>query len=983
MKQENIRKGHVVHGFIVKRVVLLKNIRSIFYELEHEKSGAPYIHIANDDTENGFCVAFKTIPEDSTGVPHILEHTVLTGSRKYPVRDPFFSMTRRSLKTFMNAMTSTDCTFYPFATQNEKDYYNLLDVYMDAGFFSEISELNFRQEGHRVEFNKKNGKLEFKGVVYNEMKGAMSSVDRIIFEDIRSTLLPSGPYAYNSGGDPEFIPDLTYEQLKNFYKRFYHPSNSYFFTYGNFPLLKRLEVINGFLKEFDRIDPCTNVPFEERWVKSKEVEISYPLGKKDDPAKKYMAGFGWLTSRIDEPFEVFSLDFLGRVLLKNSESPLCKKLIDSGLGTSLLGHGFSSNYNDCTFVCGLKGIRKEDASKVKKIIMDVFSDLVREGIDRDLIKGIFNTFEINQREISRGGGYPYFLTLFSKFNKGWIHGADPLKYLDSEKYLKMLREKIDDNFLEQLIEKYFLNNPHQVSLLFSPDQEMNELAERREKEKLEKIESSLTGHEKEQIIKLAHDLEKLQDSPEDLSVLPTLDLSDISLFVKTSKGVALREDRSIIRYKKDTNGLCYVKFVLDFDIDRIDPDVLPLLPLFCNCFTSLGTKRHSRKEMANLISMYTGGMIASYDISRKFTDIEQFVTSFEIIFDCLSVTKEKAFEIVEELMTEYSFDDLEKIKSLILLRKDKFEAAVVNSGHGFAEALACRGFDRKSEIDEILTGVHQLKFLQKLTRDLDEEKLKSISEKLKSLAKVLINNHKMSVALVADSDRDIQELSALSLFLKNNISKIEPVHVDSKKFLKNNVRECWTTTTNVSFVADCFRVADKSHEDAVVLDVAAKVLKACFIHKEIREKGGAYGGYAVYDRHEGIFSFMSYRDPNISRTIDTFRRGVYKYIAFDEFSETNVKEAILEVFSSLDTPLAPYQEALRDFNQRRMGYTNDQIMLYKERLLKVTKEDVIRVLDKYFIELGLHKRSLVVISSTKKIQTENEKMSIPLEVKII
>ncbi|OGF27806.1 hypothetical protein A2331_06900 [Candidatus Falkowbacteria bacterium RIFOXYB2_FULL_34_18] len=982
MTKKQIKNGQRIHGFIVRRIANIKDIQSIFYELEHEKTGARYIHLANRDTENGFCTLFKTIPQDSTGVAHILEHTVLTGSEKYPVRDPFFSMTRRSLNTFMNAFTSCDWTAYPFSSENEKDFYNLLDVYLDAAFFPNISELNFRQEGHRLEFNKDTGKLEFKGVVYNEMKGAMSSEDSIIAHEIQSALLPSGTYAYNSGGDPDVIPDLTHEQLKAFHARFYHPSNSYNFSYGNFPLEKHLEVVDRVLSRFEKIDPRAKVPPEPRWKNSKEMEFYYPLGKDEDPGQKYQAGLAWLTARTDEPFEVLSLEFLNEILLGDTEAPLYKALVNSGLGTSFMGGGFDDDYFDKIFVCGLKGIKRKDAKKVEEIIMDTLRGLAQKGINKELIAAAFNNFKISRKEISRSH-YPYFISLFFRFASSWIHGSDPLLCLDSDKDMEKLDQKIKEGFLEKQIEKYFLNNKHMLSLLFVPDQEMNDFLEQQEQKRLARIEDELSYEDRLRIMKTAEDLEKLQDFDEDLSCLPTLSLSDIPVSVKTSKGVRLSHDAGIVRYKKPTNGLCYADILFDFDIEMIDTTVWPLFPIFCRALPIMGTKNFSSEYMVRLISRYTGGISAGQSIMRKFDSSRELVSFFSLAVQCLPETKKNTFDIIEELLNNFCFADLDKLKTIILQMKDRMEEAIVGNGHGFAYSLAKRGFDKEFKIQEMWSGVHNLKFLKELARDLDEQKLKNIAEDLVYLGRSIINREKMRIILAASRDQDIKELSELALRLKKNI----PLRYDQiyhfEDFKQNNMKECWTTPTNVSFVADCFRVADMRNEDAPVLDVIAKVMKSCFIHKEIREKGGAYGGYAVYDKATGIFSFQSYRDPNISKTISVFREGAVEYICSGDFPEEKVKEAILQVCSVLDRPSSPHAEAFSDFYRRIIGLSDEARKEYKKRLLSVTRNDIIMTAKKYFTEGGFQNRSLAVISSDSKIEKENKKMSEPLEIRKI
>ncbi|MCG6907650.1 MAG: insulinase family protein [Desulfobacteraceae bacterium] len=406
-KQKELKPGDRISGYSVKRVENLGEIRSVFIELEHERTGARHVHIQNDDRENTFSVAFKTVPVDSTGVAHILEHTVLCGSRKYPVRDPFFSMLKRSLSTFMNAFTASDWTMYPFSTQNRKDYYNLMDVYLDATFYPKLEELNFKQEGIRLEPEPaadagQPPQLVYKGVVYNEMKGAMSSPDQVMARSLLNALYPDTTYSHNSGGDPAVIPQLTHAQLVAFHRRHYHPSNAFFYTYGNLPLVEHLAFIESkVLTHFNRIDPRTEVKSQPRWPAPRMVTYPYPFDKGEDPAKKYQACLAWLTADIQNTFEVLVLTLLEQILMGNSASPMRKALIDSGLGTALCDTaGFVSDHRDTMFAAGLKDVRQTDAEPVAAIIEGVLQGLVRDGVDRDLIEAAIHQLEFHRKEIT-------------------------------------------------------------------------------------------------------------------------------------------------------------------------------------------------------------------------------------------------------------------------------------------------------------------------------------------------------------------------------------------------------------------------------------------------------------------------------------------------------------------------------------------------------------------------------------------------------
>jgi len=478
---ENIYEGEIISGYSVKCVARLPEISSFYYELEHMATGAGHIHISNKDRENTFCVAFKTVPADSTGVAHILEHTVLCGSRKFPVRDPFFSMIKRSLNTFMNAFTASDWTMYPFSTQNRKDFYNLMDVYLDAAFFPLLDELSFRQEGHRLEMEEetvdgKNLGLVYKGVVYNEMKGAMSSPDQVLARSVLNALYPLTTYGFNSGGDPAVIPSLSYEGLKRFHERHYHPSNSFFYTYGNIPLRENLSFIEEkVLNKFERTDPDTVVPAHPRWSEPKAARYYYPLSKNEDPLKKNQICVAWLTSDINDIFEVLVLVLLEHILLGNASSPLRKALIDSGLGSSLCdSSGYDPGNRDTMFVCGLKDVRESDAAEIERIVFQTLSELAGRAIDKELIESAIHQVEFHRKEITNTP-YPYGIKLMLSFAGSRLHGGDPFRILNLDEDLNRLREELSKGPLfENRIRKYFIGNPHRVLLTLVPDHDMEQ-----------------------------------------------------------------------------------------------------------------------------------------------------------------------------------------------------------------------------------------------------------------------------------------------------------------------------------------------------------------------------------------------------------------------------------------------------------------------------------------------------------------------------
>jgi len=443
-----LAKGEVCYGYVVKKVVPFQEIHALVYELEHITTGARHLHVNTADYENCFAVAFKTIPHDSTGAAHILEHTILCGSRKYPVRDPFFSMIKRSLSSFMNAFTASDWTMYPFATPNRKDFYNLMDVYLDAVFFPLLSELSFRQEGHRIEIVPAGDKgddisLAYQGVVYNEMKGAMSSPDQVLSHALMSELYPDTTYHYNSGGDPEDIPSLTHQGLLAFHRRYYHPSNAFFYTYGDIPVEEHLDYIGRkVLNGFERIDPGTNVPSQPRWESPRTASCPYMIPEEESASRKHQVCVAWVTADIRESFQIIALIILEQVLMGNPASPLYKALIDSGLGSSLCdGAGFTADTKDTMFACGLKDVKKEDAPAIEAIIMNTLTDLAASGINKELVDAAVHQIEFYRKEITNTP-YPYGIKLFLTLSGSWFHGAPPEDLIVIDPHIKRLYDEM-------------------------------------------------------------------------------------------------------------------------------------------------------------------------------------------------------------------------------------------------------------------------------------------------------------------------------------------------------------------------------------------------------------------------------------------------------------------------------------------------------------------------------------------------------------
>ncbi len=969
-----LKTGSRILNYQIQQIVELPEINAFYYELEHTPTGAKHIHISKNDEENTFSVAFKTVPTDSTGVAHILEHTVLCGSKQYPVRDPFFSMIKRSLNTFMNAFTASDWTMYPFTTQNKKDYYNLMGVYLDSTFFPKLDRLSFKQEGHRLEFEGDN-QLTYKGVVYNEMKGAMSSPDQIMGRSILNALYPDTTYSFNSGGAPEQIPNLTYEQLNAFHKHHYHPSNSFFYTYGNLALEPQLKFIEeNVLNKFSRIHPDTDVPSQPRWDTPKTATYAYPFDENDDPTKKHQVCLAWLTADIRDTFEILTLIILEQVLIGNSGSPLRKALIDSELGSTLSdGTGYDGENKDTMFTCGLKDVALASVDEIEKIIFDTLADLVNNGIDKKLVDSAIHQIEFHRKEVTNTP-YPYGIKLLLRFSGEWFHGGDPSTILKFDALMDRLFKELDNGpFLENQIKKYFLNNPHRVRLLLKPDPAMADNEKKRVHKELSQIRKNLLPSDIETIDSDTRALSTLQDTKENLSCLPTLEIEDIDTGIQTADESPGYDNIAAACYEQPTSGIFYITTAIG--LQSLPAELLALVPFFCNALILSGTKRHSYTEIAQLIDLYTGGLGLTINAGTRFgeTDEDSCLPVMTFSAKCLSRNQQKMFELIDELLCDSDFSDLNRLKQLLLEYRSNMESAVVSNGHRFAVSLASRNFSAANALNEQWHGIHQLKNLKEITDDLNDSRLKSISHDLLRISTTLLKKNNMKFALIGEQS-NLNHVKNFMDALKKNLGKGENTGFKSPDidFSSDPGREGWSTASAVSFVVKVFETNRLTHKDAPALAVISKLLRSMFLHREIREKGGAYGGFAVYQPENGLFYFGSYRDPHIVNTLTVYNAAA-DFITTGDYTDEDIKEAILQVCAEIDRPDTPNAAAGKDFYRKLAGLTNDMRKTFKQGVLGLNREKVLSVAQTYF---GPNRSpsSVAVISSEDALKEANTKL---------
>ncbi|MFC1896094.1 insulinase family protein [Thermodesulfobacteriota bacterium] len=983
-----LKEGDTICGFEVERIVPLELIGAAFVQMRHSPLGTRYAHISTGDSENTFAVAFKTVPADSTGVAHILEHTALCGSRRFPVRDPFFSMLRRSMSSFMNAFTAPDWTMYPFSTQNRRDFFNLLGVYVDAAFFPLLSELSFRQEGHRLEFGQvshedgaQGARLMHKGVVYNEMKGAMSSPRELMVHGMMETLYPTTTYGHNSGGDPARIPSLTHEALCLFHRRHYHPSNAFFYSYGNLPV----EEVIGFLHEkvlshFTPIDPHTDVPPEPRWADPTRVRRPYPIAEGVDMGKKSQVAVAWVMTGVENAPELLALTLLERILLGNAASPLRKALIDTGRGSALAdGTGYEPSFRDTMFSCGLKGTDESDAPAIEAVVFEVLAKLANNGIHRDLISAALHQLEFQRREITNYP-YPFGLNILLSFCGGWLHHADPVRFLRFGEDLDRIRASVEkEPFFERHIERWFLDNPHRALFILYPDTEWLTNENARVEKELEALKTRLTPSQQSTIIQEAQQLQALQEKKEDVSCLPTLEIRDIPASVRTTESPETDRTASASGYVQPTNGISYVTMAAR--VGSLPEALVPLVPLFCFAFTKMGTLYRDYASLAHNIEAHTGGITLQATVHTENSPGEPCLPLVSLDAKCLSRNLEPMFALLEELLTGYAFTDLKRLKDLLLQSKAAFEARIVQEGHRLALLRASRGFSRPRALREAWIGIEQFQTLKRLASDMSEESVARLAESFKKIAQHIFRRGAIDSAVIGEqaSVRRGFELHS-SIFFRLPESVVSGSseiggHADTRG---PALREGWSTSTAVSFVAGAVKTVRFEHPDAPVLSVMSKLLRSLYLHRELREKGGAYGGFAMSDAEDGIFALASYRDPHVVRTMRTFM-DTLGFARSGEYTEHDVEEAILQTCSEIDKPDSPAADARKAFYRALLGLSDRARQLFKERVLAVTRKKLMETADRYFSDVA--SLALAVVSDESTLREANTRLTqAPLKI---
>ncbi|KAJ5256583.1 Mitochondrial presequence protease [Penicillium angulare] len=956
--------GDKLHGFTVRDKKHIPELHLTAVQLTHDKTNADYLHVARDDKNNVFGIGFKTNPPDATGVPHILEHTTLCGSEKYPIRDPFFKMLPRSLSNFMNAFTSSDHTTYPFATTNSQDFRNLLSVYLDATLNPLLKEEDFRQEGWRLgpedpqallATPDQKAQLEdivFKGVVYNEMKGQMSDANYLYYIQFKESIFPA---IHNSGGDPEFITDLTHKQLYDFSKRNYHPSNAKILTYGDMPLSSHLEQIGPVLDGFELGQADNDVKSPRSLDKPVNITVPGPIDTFSGEDKQHKTSTSWYMGESTNIVETFSVGIISSLLLDGYGSPMYRALIESGLGSSFTPNtGLDSSGKVPIFSVGLTGVSEVDASKVKQVVQEVFRESVSAGFSDDKVRGFLHQLELALRHKTANFG----IGVMEKTISSWFNGSSPMKELAWNDVIEEFKRRYGQpGYLESLVEKYLLNERCMTfTMVGSPtfNKTLDEKEAARKELKLAKL-IEQHGTVENAVAKLSEEeleLLKVQEDAHnaDLSCLPSLRVKDIS---RQREHKPIREstvdDVDVVWREAPTNGLTYFQAINVFE--NLPDDLRLLMPLFNDCIMRLGTGNRSMEEWEDQIKLKTGGVSTSNFLVSSATHLNQFKEGLNFSGFAIDKNIPEMLEILSTLVAETDFASPSApamIQELLRLATNGALDSVAGTGHRYAVNAAAASLSKSFWVQERQSGLEQLQATAVLLRDAESspERLRELIDKLRLIQSFAISRtSNLRVRLVCEPEMSTQNESVLQKWMAGLPQVRSPQSTSSTNQFQSFEKALYDLPYKVYYSGQATQTVPFVDPSSAPLTVLSQLLTHNYLHPEIREKGGAYGAGASNGPLKGIFTFMSYRDPNPMNTLKVFNNsGLF---ARDRvWSEREIEEAKLGIFQGLDAPVSVDEEGTRYFMS---GVTHEMDQRWREQVLDVTAKDVNSVADRFLV----------------------------------
>lgn len=932
------------HGFELLLEQEIPELKTLARLYRHAATGAELLSLINDDENKVFGIVFRTPPGDSTGVAHILEHSVLCGSRKYPVKEPFVELLKGSLKTFLNAFTYPDKTCYPVASQNLQDFYNLIDVYLDAVLHPRITPRIFEQEGWHHDIEDSDSPLSLKGVVYNEMKGAYSSPDTLLAEYSQQSLFPDTTYGLDSGGDPKVIPSLTYEQFKSFHEQFYHPSNARIFFYGDDDPRERLRLMNAALDGFTFRKPDSGIPLQSAFDAPRDITRFYAAAGEGaqggTDASKAMVTVNWLLGETLDPEMNLSLSILNHSLLGMPGAPLRKALIESGLGDDLAGHGLEDELRQMFFSVGLKGIQAEDAARVQALILDTLSRLASDGIDEDTIEASLNTLEFRLRE-NNTGMYPRGLVLMLRALTTWLYDGDPLSHLAFEEPLAAVKARIqsDKGYLPWLIESMLLRNPHRTTVLLKPDPDLGRREDSEVRERLDGLKKQLTQAEIKRLVQDTLELRELQttpDPPEALATIPMLRVEDLERFNKVLPiEVSQAGATKLLTHDIFTNGILYLD--LGFDLHVLPRELLPYVSLFGRTFTEMGTEKEDYVRLSQRIGRRTGGIYPEIFASTR-ADSRDSVPWLFLRGKAMTHQAPDLLEILRDLLISVRLDNPDRFRQMALEEKARVEQRMVPNGHQFVSLRIRSHFNESDWFAEQVSGVSYLFFLRDLVRRLDED-WPGVLRDLETVRGMLIDGRSM----IANATCDGSDWQRIESSLKGFIGELPQRHPGEPRTVAWHresppLFEGLSIPSQVNYVGKGMNLLDLGYPCHGSALVAAAYLRTTWLWERVRVHGGAYGAFSQLDRHSGSMVFVSYRDPNLENTLDVFDRSG-EFLRGSSLNDDEIAKAVIGAIGQLDAYLLPDAKGYKSMLRYLKGETEEDRQRLRDEVLATTAAD--------------------------------------------
>ncbi|KAG0586728.1 hypothetical protein KC19_2G112800 [Ceratodon purpureus] len=950
----------------------------------HKKTGAEIMSVVNDDENKVFGIVFRTPPKDSTGIPHILEHSVLCGSRKYPLKEPFVELLKGSLQTFLNAFTYPDRTCYPVASTNLQDFYNLVDVYLDAVFYPRcVNDVTtFQQEGWHYELNDPSEDITYKGVVFNEMKGVYSQPDNVLGRVSQQASFPDNTYGVDSGGDPTVIPDLTFEQFKEFHAKFYHPTNARVWFYGDDDPNQRLRIISAYLDEFEAnaASKESEVKVQKLFNEPKRVVETYAVGDGAANARKHMVAINWvLSDTVLDPETELALGFLDHLMLGTPGSPLRKALMESGLGESMIGGGMEDELRQPQFSIGLKGVAEEDISKVEELVFSTLKQLAEDGFSPEAVEASMNTIEFSLRE-NNTGSFPRGLSLMLRSMGKWLYGLDPFEPLRFAKPLEHFKERLKTEGVKgvfaPLIRNFILDNPHRVTVELHPDVEKGKMEEAKEAERLASVKSSMT---KEDLAELARATEELRlkqetpDSPEALKAVPSLALSDIP---KKSTNIPIEvgnmKGSTILRHDLFTNDVLYTEVA--FDMRTVRADLLPLVPLFCQSLLEMGTADLDFVQLSQLIGRKTGG-ISVYPSTSAVRGRAEPSSHIIVKGKAMASQTSDLFQLMRKVLQDVKFTDQGRFKQFVLQSKSRMEGRISGGGHSVAAARLDAKLNSAGWVSEQMGGLSYLEYLRDLEKRVDED-WPSVAESLNEIRNELLSRKGAIVNLTADE----RTLTSAESHVSNFLDAMPETAGSLTKWDRRLplVNEGLVIPTQVNYVGKAGNIYDAGYELDGSAYVISKVIGTTWLWDRVRVSGGAYGGFCDFDSHSGVFTYLSYRDPNLIKTLDNYD-GTVQFLRELEMDNDALTKAIIGTIGDVDSYQLPDAKGYSSMMRYIMGISDEERQRRRDEILSTSVKDFHAFADA--LESVKDKGVIVAVASADDIDAANKERSGLLEVR--